>query len=76
MSIKKIVFFFLIFTPLSIFAQKKQKDNPYRKAYREAEPIAFRLSGVGTLIQAYGGAFSMDFPMKIVEERISGFKNQ
>ena len=39
------------------------------KAYREAESIAFRLSGIGTPINAYGGAFSMNFPMKIVEER-------
>lgn len=69
MSIKKNVLFFLIFIPLSIFAQKKQRDNPYRKAYREAEPIAFRLSGIGTPINAYGGSFSMDFPLKIVEER-------
>ena len=69
MRIRKIVLISLIFIPLSIFAQKKQKDNPYRKAYREAEPIAFRLSGIGTPINAYGGAFSMDFPLKIVEER-------
>jgi hypothetical protein len=69
MSIKKIVLLFLVFIPLSIFAQKKQKDNPYRRAYREAEPLAFRLSGVGSLIDAYGGKFSIDFPMKIVEER-------
>lgn len=69
MFVKKIALFLLIFIPLSIFAQKKQKDNPYRRAYRESEPLAIRLSGVGTLINAYGGQFSIDFPLKIVEER-------
>lgn len=70
MSIKKIVFLIvLIGVPLSIFAQKKQKENPYRRAYREAEPIAFRLSGIGSLNNIYGGKFSIDFPMKIVEQR-------
>jgi hypothetical protein len=70
MSIKKIIFLIvLIGGPLSIFAQKKQKENPYRRAYREAEPIAFRLSGIGSLNNVYGGKFSIDFPMKIVEQR-------
>jgi hypothetical protein len=69
MFFKKIVLLLLIFTPLSIFAQKKQKANPYRRAYREAEPLAFRLSGVGSFANTYGGKLSIDFPLKIVEKR-------
>jgi hypothetical protein len=67
--IKKIVLITAILTPLSIFAQKKQSKNPFRRAYREAEPIAFRLSGVGSLNTIWGGKLSMDFPLKIVEQR-------
>jgi hypothetical protein len=66
---KKIILLVLILGPLSISAQKKQKQNPFRRAYRENEPIAFRLAGVGSLNETFGGKFSMDFPMKIVEER-------
>jgi hypothetical protein len=69
MSINKIVLILLVCTPLSIFAQKKQKENPYRRAYREDEPIAFRLSGVASINELYGGKFSIDLPMKIVEQR-------
>jgi hypothetical protein len=80
MCLKKIVFLFLLIGgPLSIFAQKKQKDNPYRRAYREAEPIAFRLSGVASLNDIYGGKFAVDFPLKIIERRglsgVSGGRN-
>ena len=69
MFTNKIVLIILIFTPLSIFAQKKQKENPYRRAYREDEPIAFRLSGVASINDLYGGKLSLDLPMKIVERR-------
>jgi hypothetical protein len=67
--IKKIALLIILCTPLSIFAQKKQKENPYRRAYREDEPIAFRLSGVASINELYGGKFSIDLPMKIVEQR-------
>jgi hypothetical protein len=80
MSIYKIIFLILLIGgPLSIFAQKKQTDNPHRRAYREAEPIAFRLSGVASLNDIYGGKFSVDFPLKIIERRgltgVSGGRN-
>lgn len=67
--VNKIVLILLVLTPLSVFAQKKQKENPYRRAYREDEPIAFRLSGVASINELYGGKFSIDLPMKIVEQR-------
>ncbi len=70
MSIKKTVFLILLLGgPLSIFAQKKQTANPHRRAYREAEPIAFRLSGMASLNDIYGGKLSIDFPLKIIERR-------
>jgi hypothetical protein len=79
MSTKKTVFFLLLLGPLSMLAQKKQKANPYRRAYREAEPIAVRISGVGTINDIYGGKLCLDFPLKISEQRglrgVSGGRN-
>ncbi len=75
----KTVLLLLMFTPLSIFAQKKQTANPYRRAYREDEPIALRLSGVATTNDIVGGNIAFDFPLKISEQRglrgVSGGRN-